>query len=278
LVLFIGLSGCSEKEYYTPQDDPAKTPVVTTGIPTAITAFGATVAGTLQERGDTIVDCGFAISTTPGFEAPQVRVATRPFGNDFSINITGLEDNTTYYIKAFATSHLGGTGFGEAHTITTLEAPDQWEGMEGTWTVTEDFYYGSAWYNNQSYDMVITGVPGNKTRVKIVGFAAYMEDNHEVYATIMDMKLTLTSQELIPGWDEPDYRTYFAGVMTGTFGDDVGKDLPVATITLNPSNKHQLTLLGGVGTYSYYIYDMDATTGAYAGVWGYCRNTRWVQQ
>jgi Fibronectin type III domain. len=166
---------------------------------------------------------------------------------------------------------------GPTFTTEVPTTPPHWAGLEGTWTVTEDIYAGS-WYNNQTSTITITGDPNDKTKIKIEGFAPYQGENHTIYATVVDMKMTLLSQELTPGWDMPDYRTYFAALTTGNFLDDAGKNFPAASITENASGKHEISLVGGLSPYSYFVYDLETATSDYAGYYYYFRNTKWVQQ
>ena len=162
----------------------------------------------------------------------------------------------------------------------TTKTPPHWAGLEGTWTVTEDVNSGGTWYNNQTSTIIITGDLNDETKIKIDGFAPYDSSGkgHTIYATVVDMKMTLLSQELTPGWDMPNYRTYFASLVTGTFANDAGKNFPVASITKNASDKYQISLLGGLSPYSYFVYDLETATSGFAGAYLYVRNTKWVQQ
>jgi hypothetical protein len=280
LFVIVAVAGCSDDKEMKYSVDPALAPTsVTTGAVSNITYLSAEVQGAASMN-EGIVDRGIYIADNQNFTGAVAVSATAvdsTTGN-YTVTITELTEETQYYIKSYATNFAGGTSLGEVKNFTTLTAPSQWDDLVGTWTVKEDYYNGSSWYNNQTYPITISGVPGDKFKIKINGFAPWrVAGGHTIDATVNNMQLTLLSQELLPGWDEPDYRTYSAAVKTGTFADDAGTDFPVTDIVTN-EGKLQITLLGGVATYSYLIYDNDAADGSYAGYWGYCRNTTWVKQ
>ncbi|MDR2362527.1 MAG: hypothetical protein LBD91_07340 [Prevotellaceae bacterium] len=278
--VLVAFAGCTDEKEMKYAIDPALSPTsVTTGAISNLTYSSAEVTGAASMN-ENIVDRGIFIANNQQFtegialSATTVDSAT---GN-YTTSITDLQEQTLYYIKAYATSFAGSTTFGEVKNFTTPEAPPQWEDLVGTWTVTEDFNSGNGW-NNVTYGITISGVAGDKFKIKIDGFAPYMYNSgHTIYATVNNMQLTLPSQELLPGWDEPDYRTYFSALKNGTLVDNVGLAFPVTNITANDQGKLEITLLGGLNTYSYQIYDMSAADGAWVGVWGYCRNTKWVKQ
>ena len=68
----------------------------------------------------TITDCGFCYSTSP---KPTVSDATVSYGAttaSFGKTVTGLSENTTYYVRAYATNEAG-TGYGDEISFKTLE-------------------------------------------------------------------------------------------------------------------------------------------------------------
>ncbi|MEO6254842.1 MAG: hypothetical protein ABIO79_16145 [Ferruginibacter sp.] len=97
-------------------------PTVTTGAASAITTVSATLAGTIPDNGCSAVTAyGVEYSTTNGF--PNGTGTAVPSGNlsgiNFSSNVAGLTQNTTYYYHAYATN-TGGTGYGAQQSFTTL--------------------------------------------------------------------------------------------------------------------------------------------------------------
>ena len=97
------------------------TATVTTGGATAITMNSATAAGTITAIGCSPVTAyGIEYSTTAGFPngtGTQVASTNLAAGN-FTSDLTGLTQGTTYYYKAYATNS-GGTTYGSEQSFTT---------------------------------------------------------------------------------------------------------------------------------------------------------------
>ena len=97
-------------------------PEVTTGTATAITADGATCTGTVTSDGNgTVSAWGITYSTTAGFDGATgtpVAGGAMDGAGDYSANLTGLTDNTTYYYRAYATNEAG-TTYGNIASFTT---------------------------------------------------------------------------------------------------------------------------------------------------------------
>ncbi|GAA4325157.1 T9SS type A sorting domain-containing protein [Flaviaesturariibacter amylovorans] len=101
-------------------------PSVTTGAASNITSTSATMSGTITAAGcATVTAYGFKVSTVNGFDptsaSPSVITmgATNLSGNNFSVNMTGLTPNTTYYYVAFASNDPNATGYGQQQSFTT---------------------------------------------------------------------------------------------------------------------------------------------------------------
>ncbi len=100
-------------------------PTVTTGAASAITTTTATLAGTIPANGCTGVTAyGVEYSTTNGFpNGTGIAIASVNLtGSNFSSNLSGLVQNTTYYYHAFATN-TGGTGYGSQQSFVTVAEP-----------------------------------------------------------------------------------------------------------------------------------------------------------
>lgn len=98
--------------------DASKTPVVATSDLSKVSASYAVLKGTATGE---VVDKGFLVSTDAEFTSPVI-IATKDGENgNFELKAAGLNPLTTYYAKAFATSLLGGTAFGEVKTFKTRE-------------------------------------------------------------------------------------------------------------------------------------------------------------
>ncbi len=94
-------------------------PTVTTSAVSNITSSSATAGGTvISDGGATVFDRGVCYSTA---SMPTVSDNCIHIGQGigaFSSNITGLNDNTTYYVRAYATSAFG-TVYGNEVCFTT---------------------------------------------------------------------------------------------------------------------------------------------------------------
>lgn len=124
MICFISIShivvmamGCKKNDDTPP---PPIVPTVTTAVLSNITTSGATSGGTIvSDGGATVTKSGIVWSKTNAIPTltDSVIAGTTSTG-PFSINITGLDFNTTYYIRAFATNSVG-TGYGNVLTLNT---------------------------------------------------------------------------------------------------------------------------------------------------------------
>ncbi|MBA7712103.1 hypothetical protein ES703_121073 [subsurface metagenome] len=92
-------------------------PVVTTSVATGVATVLATLNGTLDYDGGEACECGFEW----GKDVPYGNTTpteSKTTGQAFSQIITGLQPNTTYRFRAFATNSFG-TGYGTIRTLTT---------------------------------------------------------------------------------------------------------------------------------------------------------------
>jgi uncharacterized protein (TIGR02145 family) len=99
---------------------PPTMPAVTTTALTNITTSSATTGGTILTNGNAaITKSGIVWSKTNAMPTltDSVIAGTTSSGN-FIINLTGLDFNRTYYIRAFATNSVG-TGYGDVVTLNT---------------------------------------------------------------------------------------------------------------------------------------------------------------
>lgn len=99
-------------------------PTVTTTAPTAVTGSGATSGGNVTNSGGaTVTARGVCWSSNPG---PTVALATRTTNGTgtgvFTSTLSGLADNRTYYVRAYATNSVG-TAYGAELTFTTVRLP-----------------------------------------------------------------------------------------------------------------------------------------------------------
>ena len=100
---------------------PIELPDVTTTQVTDITTTTATAGGEIiNDGGSTITECGVCWSTEGEPTVDGDHMATQVTIGEFSVNLAGLTQNTTYYIRAYATNEAG-TGYGDVLTFTTEE-------------------------------------------------------------------------------------------------------------------------------------------------------------
>ncbi|MCB0514414.1 MAG: hypothetical protein KDC60_08295, partial [Bacteroidetes bacterium] len=91
-----------------------KVPLVMTNPITNITSFSAVASGNVTNDGGfpNAITRGFCWSTNPDPTISDFKIIASGNGTgSFSYSLTGLEANTTYYVRAYATNALG-TGYG----------------------------------------------------------------------------------------------------------------------------------------------------------------------
>ncbi len=111
----------------TPPGVVTRKPSVSTSDVTNITVSGATLSGTLVDVGTSSVSAhGHVWGTTNnptitgnGVSKNDLGTATTS-GTSFSTSVSGLSENTTYYIRAYASNNVG-TGYGVVKEFKTLE-------------------------------------------------------------------------------------------------------------------------------------------------------------
>ena len=97
------------------------TPVIsTTDVSFGASASSATLTGSLIEGCSSISSYGFEYSTTENFANGSgiTAASTNINAGNFTVNLTGLQSDTTYYYKAFATDGTG-TVYGTQSSFTT---------------------------------------------------------------------------------------------------------------------------------------------------------------
>jgi len=113
LSFLLTLSSCKK-------DDEASPPTLTTNEITEITATGANAGGTITDNGGAaVIMRGVCWSTSPNPTIASDKTEDGPGAGVFSSIITGLEPDTKYYIRAYATNSAG-TAYGNQLELTTL--------------------------------------------------------------------------------------------------------------------------------------------------------------
>lgn len=121
LIVNLSLIGCKKEEKGIPPSPPVITPVVKTNPVSLITSNTVEASGLVtSEGGITILAKGLVWSTSP---LPLISLPTKTTENqgtgEFKSKLTGLSLNTTYYLRAYATTS-NGTVYGAEISFKTL--------------------------------------------------------------------------------------------------------------------------------------------------------------
>jgi hypothetical protein len=107
-----------ETKEFTTLDD-IKLPTLSTNLVSKITSSGFTSGGIISSNGGAaIIEKGVVYGTSANPTISNNKILSTG-GNSYSIDISGLTENTTYYIRAFATNSKG-TSYGDQQVLTTL--------------------------------------------------------------------------------------------------------------------------------------------------------------
>lgn len=98
-------------------------PEVITSEPEHISMFSAIVGGeVIKDNGFAITTRGVCYSTEENPTVDDTKVERSPNIGQFNCELTNLQSNTVYYVRAFA-SNANGTAYGQQVTFTTKSAP-----------------------------------------------------------------------------------------------------------------------------------------------------------
>ena len=96
-------------------------PVVTTGVVTQITETTAVAGGNVTaDGGASVTERGVVYGTSENPTTANSKVVNGSGTGTFTCNLTGLQPNTKYYVRAYAVNSKG-TAYGEQVSFTTLE-------------------------------------------------------------------------------------------------------------------------------------------------------------
>jgi hypothetical protein len=99
------------------------TATVTTAAITAITPFTASASGSVAASGNgTVTEMGvvYSVNANPTITNTK-KIAQNPGLGNFTLTLTGLNENTTYYVRAYAINEAG-VAYGNEQTFTTTTA------------------------------------------------------------------------------------------------------------------------------------------------------------
>lgn len=118
-VLLLIIHSCKKKDDSSPTST-GQVPVLTTSSVSNISQNSASCGGDITSDGNSSVTArGVCWSTSQNPTTADSKSSNGTGTGIFTSNITGLNDSTTYYVRAYATNNTG-TGYGSNVSFTTL--------------------------------------------------------------------------------------------------------------------------------------------------------------
>jgi uncharacterized protein (TIGR02145 family) len=199
--------GCDKNDK---QSSPPTAPIVTTAALTNVTTSGATAGGSIVSDGGAAVTTSGIVwsksNATPTL-ADSVIAGTTANGT-FTSEISGLEFNTSYYIRAFATNSVG-TGYGEVVTLNT----------------TNDTNKVRFIYNGEEvvYGIIVSPISGRKWLDRNLGAqqVATSYDDYKAYGDLFQWGRPADGHQLINWTSPPTAGTPVNGTTTTLATSDV---------------------------------------------------------
>ncbi len=260
----------------------AMRPAVATNLNVSdVTKVSATTGGkVIAEGASAVTECGvcFSTSTNPTTQDAHVTATPDADGN-FTVSLTGLQPNTTYHVRAYATNAIG-TSYGTAATFTTRG--------DATITITgasESKIYNATAQSLTGYTVSIPdGVTISDTEISYTGNAvatginvgeypltlaasdfSCSNSNYDVTFQVVAGKLTITKATAtvtandaskVYGATDP---TSFTATVNGVLGSDVlnytvarvsGEDAGTYDINVTLGNNPNYEVTAAKGTFT----------------------------
>lgn len=146
-----------QKSFDTPRTIPELTTTAASGTLTESSIVGGNV---ISDGGYPVTDRGvyWGISVNPEVDGTKLSIGSG--SGSFSTVLTGLSENTTYYVRAYAVNQLG-QNFGNMISFTTKHST-----LSGDILYNQDLNYGS-----------VTDIEGNTYKTIVIGNQTWMADN-----------------------------------------------------------------------------------------------------
>lgn len=156
---------------------------------------------------DNVLEVGFQVSETEDFASCESYPA-ETVAQSFAVNVSELEEMTTYYVRPYAVTRAAGTAVGAFSAVKTSELPIYT--VDGTYSVQEySLNDNDEWEADGNYDLTIEFVNGSSTDVKITN----LWDAHSTVDGTYDaatQTVTIPSYQVIY-----NHKTYGACLLVG---------------------------------------------------------------
>ena len=279
-----------------------KSVTVTTGDATNITTSGATLAGTISNAEESL-ECGIIYGTSSSLSSTSGTKKSTTSSGVYSIGLKGLNENTTYYyrayvidagtykygvVKSFTTKKSVTVTTGDATNITTSGAT-----LAGTISNAEEslecgIIYGTSSSlsstsgtmksitSSGSYSISLTGLSANTTyyyRAYAIVDGAYKYGDVLSFTTKKSVTVTTggatnvtTNGATLAGTISNAEQSLTCGIIYGTSSSLSSTSGTMKSTTSSGSYSISLTELSANTTYYYRAYVLDAGTYKYGDV------------
>lgn len=190
----------------------AVTPLVQTKSITGIWSISATCGGEILDRGTSnVTKYGICWSTSSSPTVDNEKTVNNIGSTDFTNTLTSLTQNTTYYVRAYATNNEG-TGYGDEKSFSTYEVTlATTTTSTPTLITTTEITIGGTINNNGNGDIFERGICWSTSP------APTINDNHQVDSTNSGSTFTLNLTGLTSEttYYIRSYATNYAGTAYG---------------------------------------------------------------
>ncbi len=169
MVLALVLSGCNDlmddKAVIDAKNEILDNPTIAMVSAEAATYETATVSGVVSDL-ENVQEFGFQLSADETF-ANSTNYISEDVTAEFAAELTGLSEQTTYYVRAYVFTKTGHTVYSETTTFTTPSAP--FFDIDGYYIAVDYEHTDPTSYTQSgaSYYMSIQFVEGSETEVEI---------------------------------------------------------------------------------------------------------------